>query len=169
MSSEFSRMVDVRFIDAKPMRLEADAAERAALAKRFGIVAIDRLAAEVVLEPARQGVAASGRLEADIVQSCAVSAEDVPVKLREDLNLRFVPDRPLPRPDEEVELDAEDLDEIEFTGNRFDLGEAVAQTLALAIDPFLEGPGADEFRRTSGYIGGERSSPFAALDKLKKG
>jgi len=68
-----------------------------------------------------------------------------------------------------VELAAGDLDEIEFTGTQFDLGEAVAQSLALAIDPFLEGRGAEEFRAKSGYFGEEKLNPFAALDKLKKG
>ena len=43
------------------------------------------------------------------------------------------------RPDEEVELEADDCDEIEFDGTQFDLGEALAQSLALAIDPFLTG------------------------------
>jgi uncharacterized metal-binding protein YceD (DUF177 family) len=168
VSSEFSRLVDIRFIDAAPLRLEADAGERAALAKRFGIVAIERLTAVVALEPGKKGVTATGTLDAEIVQSCAVSAEDVPVTLHEAVNLRFVPERAPARHDDEVELDAVDLDEIEFTGNRFDLGEAVAQTLALAIDPFLEGPGAEEFRRRSGFFGEERENPFAALSKLKK-
>lgn len=167
MSSEFTRMVDVRFIDAEPLHLEAGAAERAALAQRFGIVSIERLSAVVALEPVKQGVAATGTLDAEVVQSCAVSAEDVPVAIREPVNLRFVPERAPARPDEEVELGAEDLDVIEFSGNRFDLGEALAQTLALAIDPFLEGPGAEEFRKTAGYFGEERESPFAALGKLK--
>jgi uncharacterized metal-binding protein YceD (DUF177 family) len=168
VSSEFARLVDVRFIDAGPLRLEANEAERAALAKRFGIVSIGRLEAEVTLEPGKKGVAATGTLDAEIVQSCAVSAEDVPVTIHEPLSLRFVPERAPARPDEEVELDAEELDEIAFTGNRFDLGEAVAQSLALAIDPFLEGPGAEAFRRESGFFGEERQNPFAALDKLKK-
>ena len=48
---EFSRPVRVDTLGAAPRRLslEADAAERAALARRFGLVAIDRLAAEVAL------------------------------------------------------------------------------------------------------------------------
>lgn len=168
MSSEFSRMVDVRFIDAEPLRLEADAAECAALANRFAIVSIQRLSAVVALEPGKRGIAANGTLDAEIVQSCAVSAEDVPVTIHEPVNLRFIPERAPARPDDEIELGAEDLDEIEFSGNRFDLGEAIAQTLALAIDPFLEGPGADEFRKSAGIFGEERANPFAVLGKLKK-
>jgi uncharacterized metal-binding protein YceD (DUF177 family) len=168
MTPEFSRTVDTRSIGNDPVRLEANASERAALAKRFGIVAIHKLTAEVALEPVKGAILAAGTLNAQIVQSCAVSAEDLPVKLAEPLSLRFVPERAAGRPDQEVELDADDLDEIEFGGTQFDLGEAVAQSLALAIDPFLEGPGADEFRRTSGLFGADTANPFAALAKLKK-
>lgn len=165
---EFNRVVDTRSIGNHPVHLEANEAERAALAVRFGIVAINRLTAEVALEPAKGTIEATGQLTAEIVQSCAVSAEDIPVSIAEPLNLRFVPERGAGRPNEEVELEADDLDEIEYHGTQFDLGEAVAQSLALAIDPFLEGPGADDFRRTSGLFGEDTANPFAVLAKLKK-
>lgn len=168
MTPEFSRIVDTRSIGNEPVRLEANETERAALAKRFGIVAIDRLTAEVTLEPVKPAILAAGRLTAEIVQSCAISGEDLPVAVAEPLTLRFVPERGPGRPDEELELDAGELDEIEFSGTQFDLGEAVAQSLALAIDPFLEAPGADAFRRKSGFFGEDTANPFAALAKLKK-
>ena len=68
----------------------------------------------------------------------------------------------------EIELGADDLDEIEYSGTQFDLGEAVAQSLALAIDPFAVGPGAEEARQRAGIVGEEASGPFAALAALKK-
>lgn len=166
--SEFSRIVDTRSIGNDPLRLEATEAERAALATRFGIVAVERLTAVVELEPVKGGIKATGRLDAAIVQACAISSEDLPVAIAEPLTFRFVPAAGPARPDEEVELEADDLDEIEFTGTQFDLGEAVAQSLALAIDPFLEGPNADEFRKNSGFFGEDTANPFAALAKLKK-
>lgn len=165
---EFSRLVDTRSIGNHPVRLEANQAERVALAARFGIVAIGRLTADVTLEPVKGAILATGQLSAELVQSCAVSAQDVPVAVTEPLSLRFVSERGPSRPEKEIELDADDLDEIEFSGTQFDLGEAVAQSLALAIDPFLEGPGADEFRRTSGLFGEDVANPFAVLAKLKK-
>jgi uncharacterized metal-binding protein YceD (DUF177 family) len=161
-------MMDTRALGNEAVRLAANEAERAALATRFGIVAVNRLVAEVELAPAKRAILATGRLDAEIVQSCAISGEDVPVTVSEPLALRFVPQRRPGRPDEEVELGAEDLDEMEFSGTQFDLGEAVAQSLALAIDPFLEGPNADEFRKKSGYFGEDTANPFAALAKLKK-
>jgi hypothetical protein len=166
--SEFSRLIDTRSLGNDPVRLEATAAECAALAARFGIVAVERLTAEVELEPVKGGILATGRLDAAVVQACAVSSEDLSVTITDSLALRFVPAKGPGRPDEEIELDSRELDEIEFSGTQFDLGEAVAQGLALAIDPFLEAPNADEFRKNSGFFGDGAANPFAALAKLKK-
>ena len=66
-------------------------------------------------------------------------------------------------PDEEVELLADELDEIPFTGDSFDLGEAVAQTLALAIDPYAEGPQAERARAEAGIVTDDApAGPLAA-------
>ena len=164
---EFSRMIDVRQASGKQVQLEANEAERVALATRFGIVRIDRLEAEVLLDRVGEVVNATGRLEADIVQSCAVSSEDLPVQIREALAFRFVPEAAHTQPDEEVELSPEECDDIEYGGTSFDLGEAVAQSMALAIDPFLTGPGADEARHRAGLLSEGRAGPFAALAALK--
>lgn len=165
--SEFTRLFDVRSLPAAAIRLEATAEECAALAKRFDIVAIHAFEASVEMEKDGAAVDARGRLSARLVQSCAVSGEDLDVTLDEPVTLRFVPPAPPHRPDEEVELEAEDCDEIEFDGTQFDLGEALAQSLALAIDPFLTGPGADEARRKAGIVDEGASGPFAALKGLK--
>lgn len=164
---EFSREFDVRQCEGKAARLQANEAERAALSKRFGIVRIDRLEAEVVLHRKDRVVDARGTLEADIVQACAVSAEDLPVSVREEIAVRFVPEARSYGPDEEIELSAEECDEIEYEGSHFDLGEAVAQTLALAIDPFLVGPEAEEARKRPELNGSGDAGPFAALKDLK--
>jgi len=168
IESEFSRVVDTREADGKHIKLSATEAECAALAKRFLIVRIDRLEAEVTLERSGNRFDAKGTLDADIVQSCAVSAEDLPVKVRETLSFRFVPEAQSHQPDEEVELDADDLDEVEFTGTSLDVGEAVAQSLALAIDPFAVGPEAERARQRAGLLGEGQAGPFAALAALKR-
>lgn len=161
---EFSRMVDATRFDGKPVAIEANEAERAALAKRFGLVAIGRLEASVELSPEGAAVLAGGTLRASIVQSCAVSGEDLATEIDEPLALRFVPE-PAAAAAEEVELGEGELDEIPFTGRSFDLGEAVAQSLALAIDPYATGPGAEAVRRER--LGDEPVGPFAALGQLK--
>jgi uncharacterized metal-binding protein YceD (DUF177 family) len=162
---EFSRLIDARQVTPKAVTIEATADERKALARRFGIVAVHQLQATVRLERAGEVVAAHGRLSASIVQSCAVSGEDLPVRIDEPLALRFVPAKPVDV--EEIELEADELDEIPFEGDAFDLGEAVAQSLALAIDPYATGPEAERVRKE--VLSDEAASgPFAALAALKK-
>ena len=163
---EFSRMVDRRHLKAAPLRLVADEAEREALARRFSLVAIHRLEAEVSLEADGEAVDAKGTLWADIVQTCAISGDDLPVNIEEPLSLRFVPEVPVT--EEELELEEEELDEIPYSGTAFDLGEAVAQSLALAIDPFATGPEADRVRKEKGLFDEAAAGPFAALAALKK-
>jgi len=163
---EFSRPVDRRHISGQPLELEADEAERKALAKRFGLVRIDRLSARVQLASEADVVAVQGRLTARIVQSCAVSGEDLPVTIDEPVAFRFVPETAIE--EEEIELEEQDLDEIGYTGHSFDLGEAIAQTLALSIDPYATGPDADRARKEAGITDEAASGPFAALAALKK-
>ena len=162
----FSRPFDRRGITAELVRLSANEAECAALATRFAIPAVLRL--EAVLDISAEGevVSARGRIDADIVQSCAVSGEDLPVTISEPITLRFVRPRAY-APDAEIEVGGDELDEIEYTGTGFDLGEAVAQSLGLAIDPFIEGPDAERVRAEV-LSAQEPSGPFAALAALKK-
>jgi uncharacterized metal-binding protein YceD (DUF177 family) len=163
---EFSRPVDRRRLPAGPVELIAKEQERAALAERFGLVAIHRVEGQLTLDERGDSVIARGRLQADIVQSCAVSSEDLPVTIDEPLELRFVPERPIDA--EELELAADELDEIFFAGDELDLGEAVAQSLGLAIDPYAVGPEAERVRQEVGLSDEEASGPFAALAALKK-
>ena len=67
----------------------------------------------------------------------------------------------------EIELDFEDADEIEYDGDGFDLGEAVAQTTALAIDPYAEGPDAITYRAKIGLS--DDRAPQGPLAEMLKG
>lgn len=165
---EYSCLVDLRQVNDVPLTLVPDEAARRRLAGRFGITAIPAMQATVQLVREGERVTATGRLVADVIQSCRISAEDFPVHIDEPVHLRFVPPAGEIVPDEEVELTADDLDEIEYEGTAFDLGEALAQTLALAIDPFAEGPNADAFRAEHGLAGETPIGPFAALAALRK-
>lgn len=163
---ELSRMVKARPLPAGPVVIEASEAERAALAARFALGAVESLRAEVALEAKPRAIRATGRLRAAIQQPCAVSGEDFPVTIDEPIDLRFVElNQHSGNPeDEEIELEADDCDEIEYAGEMFDLGEAVAQTLGLAIDPYAEGPGADAARKAAGIVQeGEQLGPLADL------
>jgi len=164
---ELTRMVKARPLPAEPVVIEASEAERAALAARFGLGAVHSLRAEVALDQKPRAIRATGRLKAQIMQPCAVSDEDFPVTIDEAVDLRFVEDSGRAMTEDEaleIELEADDCDEIAFTGEMFDLGEAVAQTLGLAIDPYAEGPGADAARKAAGIVAeGEQDGPMAAM------
>lgn len=168
-------MFKVRPLPGETVVIEADEAERAKLAGRFGLTRIKSLRARIELETEKSAIRATGTLNAELVQPCAVSGEDFAVSISEDIDLRFVQELNLPTSqteDGEIEVDltADDSDEIEYEGEMFDLGEAVAQTLGLAIDPYAEGPAADEARKAAGLSDEDApSGPLAeALAALKK-
>ena len=119
----------------------------------------------MTITPENAAILVSGRIRAEIVQSCAISSELLPMRIDEPLVLRFVQARPAPVA-EEIELAAEELDEIEYEGSVFDLGEAVAQSLALTIDPYATGAEAETVRK-AGLLGDKVAGPFAVLAGLK--
>lgn len=172
-TSELTRPIKVKGLPGDTVVVEADAGERAALARRFGLPGIDLLRAEIDLEQRGKAIRATGTLKAAIRQACAISGEDFPANIEEPIDLRFVEETDLPAPDDveiEIELEADDCDEIEYSGDMFDLGEAVAQSLGLSIDPYAEGPNADAARKAAGIVQeGEQEGPLAAaLAALKK-
>lgn len=172
---EFSVPVDTRHLPGTPVRLTADEQERRALAKRFALTSLDRLEAEASLSQDGDGILVQGSLSADIVQQCVVSAEDLPTTIAATFRLLYLPaDRfeamlDASEADEDgIELSADDCDMLPMEGSSIDLGEAVAQTLALEIDPYPEGPNAERVRREMDLSEPDDSGPFAALKALKK-
>ncbi|MDF7776070.1 DUF177 domain-containing protein [Sphingomonas sp. AOB5] len=156
------------------LTVTADAAERAALAERFDLQAIDSLQASYKLRSEAGGVRATGHLSAKVVQSCVVTGDPVPAAVDEDFDIRFLPEGSSSDSDE-VELSEDECDTVFFTGGAIDLGEAAAETLALALDPFPRSPAAGETLKTAGVISedeaealkAKESSPFGALAGLK--
>ncbi len=137
MVPEFSR--PERLARPPPeVRVVASAAECAALARRLGLPAIASLACRFRLVPAAQGaVHAEGKLEAVVAQVCVVSGEVFEALVAERFVVRFVP-----AGSEDPEPDLADDDEIPCVGETMDLGEAAAEQLALALDPYPRAPGA---------------------------
>ena len=173
-TNELVRLIKPRAIPAGTMEVEANETERAALAKRFGITAIHALTARVDFSKKDDAVVASGTFNATVEQPCAVTRDDITYDISEAFSLRFLPAGKFGEYEEdaEFELTEEDLDEIEYEGETFDLGEAIAQELGLAIDPYREGPDADAMREEAGIESDEDrkpSGPLAdALAALKK-
>ena len=166
---EFSRPVRIDTLGEAPrtLSIEADEAERAALARRFGFLTLDRLAADIALSRKNEWVSARGTLRAALTQSCVATGEPVPEEVEEAFEVEF---RPHPRPgdaDEEVELGGKELDVAFYDGAMVDVGEAVAETLSLAVEPYPRAPGSDEALRAAGVKDEQEAGPFSALAALK--
>jgi uncharacterized metal-binding protein YceD (DUF177 family) len=154
------------------MAIEADEAERAALAARFGFAALSRLHAEIELVRKGEAVAATGTLRAALAQACVATGDPVEEEVEEAFAITFRP-HPAAAADEEVELGGDELDVVFHDGGLIDVGEAAAETLSLAVDPYPRSPAAEAALREAGVRSEEearlQSSPFAALkDKLGK-
>ena len=67
-----------------------------------------------------------------------------------------------------AELGEGDLDTIFHDGSAIDLGSAIADTLALSLDPYPRSAGADAALKEAGVLTEEEASPFAALAALKE-
>jgi uncharacterized metal-binding protein YceD (DUF177 family) len=167
--AEFSRPVrlDTLGEGERTITLAAEPAERAALARRFTLAALDRLEAEVRMRRDGTTIHLRGTLRAAVTQTCVASGEPLPVTLAEDFNLRFEPTNTEGTDGEEIGLSEADCDTVFYAGSAIDVGEAVAETLLLALDPFPRHPDADAILRAAGVLSEEDAGPFAALKALR--
>jgi hypothetical protein len=145
--------------------ISANAEERAALAARFALLALDRLEAEVRLARLPGGlVRLSATLGAEAAQACIVSEEPVPARIEDSFSLLYG------AVDEarEVVLDGAAETVEPLAGSSIDIGEAVAQQLSLVLDPF---PLAEDVADPQPAPVAEDSgaeSPFAALKHWRR-
>jgi uncharacterized metal-binding protein YceD (DUF177 family) len=157
---ELSRIVRLDRVPARGMEIDVTAsdAERTALAKRFELLELPVLKADVAIRPGLGGAwTVSGRLVAEVVQACVVTLEPVPQSIDETFDLRFAagaggssddPDAPEP-----------------LEGDTIDVGAVVADHLSLALDPFPRAPGAAY--EPAPEPADAKPNPFAALEQLK--
>jgi uncharacterized metal-binding protein YceD (DUF177 family) len=173
--AEFSRPVSVLRLgsDAMTYRINATGEERAALARRFDLVSLDHFAAEMTLSRHGGDVRLAAEIVADFVQLCCLTLEPFASNLVDRSTLLF---RRKPPP---VDLGVDEEDYEVLVGDEIDIGEAAAQQLSLALDPFPRVPGAtiDEFVISGSEIavagqltteGEAPRRPFAELAKLVK-
>jgi uncharacterized metal-binding protein YceD (DUF177 family) len=155
--------------DGDRLDLVADGPEREAIAKRLGLQALDRLESHVTLSRTGEVVRATGRIGASLDQSCVVTSEPVPAHVDEPFEILFTPEPAKADADEEIELGESDCDVVFHDGAVIDLGTAIADTLALSLDPYPRSASADAALKEAGVLTEEQASPFAVLAKLKGG
>ncbi|MDH3473459.1 MAG: DUF177 domain-containing protein [Rhodospirillales bacterium] len=173
---EFSRPLPADRIGAEEVEqaIEATAEERAALARRFDLLALDHLTARLTLRrlEGRPLIRVRGDFEAELTQACVVTLEPVPSRPGGSISLLFslAPELEGVGGEVFVDLDAEDPPEPVPPGG-IDLGEIVAEQLALALEPYPRAPGAHLETAEWGGAAPEdedKASPFKVLASLKK-
>lgn len=163
MTPEFSRPQAVAAIgpDGLTATIEANAAERAALARRFDVPRLDALRADLQLTQQREGLGITGAVAAHGAQRCRVSGQLVDFVLAEPVNCLYVPDPEAMA----AQLDPEDDVDLDELSDSVDLGEMVAQIFALGLDPYPRR--ADLPAEPVSQAAGPPTSPFAVLARLK--
>jgi uncharacterized metal-binding protein YceD (DUF177 family) len=154
--------------DGERLELAADEAERNAIARRLGLESLSCLEAHAALTRSGDVVRATGRLAGSLEQACVVTGEPVAAHVDEPFDLVFVPEPQIDSKEEEIELGESDLDVVFHDGSSIDLGGAIADSLALSLDPYPRSASADAALKEAGALIEAEASPFAALAKLMK-
>lgn len=162
MTAELHRPLAVERVGAAGVDfvVEATPAECSALAVRMQLPEVHSLACRFHLEQeAGDSVIARGHLIAQVVQTCVISLEDFATTVEERFVVRFVPTG-----QESDDPDPEALDEIPYIDGVLELGEAAAEQLALALDPYPRAPDAILPQSEDAAS----PHPFAGLSALKR-
>lgn len=178
-NAPFSRRVRVETVPEGGLErlVEADEAERAALARLNGLPAIARLEGKFALRRAGRGmIRVIGDVHAEVTQTCVVSLEPFDVVVDEPVDVRFAPpagDDPKSRPrssgagDEgAVALSGEEEPDPIIDG-AIDLGGLALEFMILALDPYPRKPGV-EFHSPSPKSALSESRGPPRVDATKK-
>lgn len=173
---EFSRPISVRDIGSGAHRhchIAANEDERERLSARLGILGIDRLEADlqVTMAAGGSGIRVEGMLRADVTQACVVTLEPVKAHIEASFERIYSEEEKVDDRDE-IELAPEVGEPTEaLIGGAFDAGEAVAEQLALELNPFPRAPNVEFHGYASGGTEGDsaKQGPFVALSRLKRG
>ncbi len=150
---ELSRRIQVRTLGtmragsiALDTTVEASPAECAALARRLDVPSVQAVRCRFRLSGADPSgrVTADGLLQATLDRICVATLDQFTATVAEQFTVRFVPDEQMPDDATrgEASLDPDEDDDLPYGNGTIDLGEAAAEQLALALDPYPHKPGA---------------------------
>ncbi len=169
--NEFSRAIKLTDIGTGETvhEISANEAERTELAERFELFALSLMTAKISLSRNTKGIQAKGQLRCELAQTCTATGEAVAEIIDEEIDVIFVSP---PTEDGDVELESGECDTMFHDGKLVDLGEAAAQTMGLALNPYPRSKRADAKLRAAGVKSEDEeravSGPFAALAALKE-
>src|SRR3546814_9255419 len=112
MTAEFPLIVTLAdAAHGRTITVEACAGTREAIARRLGLLALDRFSLVAEIRAIAGGIGARGEVSADVVQACAATDLPVPATIAEPFDLRFLRDVDAPVGEEEaIEIGRDDLD-----------------------------------------------------------
>ncbi len=166
--NEFTHVVKISEIGnhSHNILLSADANARSGLMARFDLASLDSLNAEVSLKHEAADIVATGRFTASLAQICIATGDPVPAQIDEAIHIRFITE-PTTNGEVELELAPEDCDTMFHDGQIIDLGEAVAQSLGLALNPYPRSREAEKILKAAGVKSEDDIIPTGALAGLK--
>lgn len=172
---EFSRPVNVERLPdlGRHWTVEPTPEEALALAGRFSLTALTSLKGVLHVKPFAGGslLKVMGMMTAVVEQNCVVTLQPLSTTISEEIDRIFSFNAPKELP-LEVEWTVEDQDLPDpVVDGMIDLGEIVAEQLALSIDPYPRAEGV-AFTVPDAVIGvtangPEKENPFSALAGLK--
>lgn len=165
----------VRLADVPPSglhlrRSDLAAADLAAFAAFIGVREMAAFDLDIHVRPYRgDGLAVTGRVGADVTQTCVVTLESIVNRIDEEIEITFRPEdklKPHLVQDEEdgLSIDASVAADDPLVGGAVDAAAIAAEFLALGVDPYPRKPDA----RFEPQSAGTEASPFAGLSKLKR-
>lgn len=168
VTNEFTHVVKISEIGnhSHNIKLSADADARSGLMARFDLAALDMLDAEISLKHESADIVATGRFTANLAQYCIATGDPVPAQIDEPVHIRFITE-PTTNGEVELELAPDDCDTMFHDGQTIDLGEAVAQSLGLALNPYPRSPEAEKILKAAGVKSEDEVVPTGALAGLK--
>lgn len=168
VTNEFSHVVKISEIGnhSHNIKLSADDEARSGLIARFDLAALDSLDAELSLKHEAADIIVTGRFTASLAQYCIATGDPVPARIDDAIHIRFI-NEPTTNGEVELELAPDDCDTMFHDGQTIDLGEAVAQSLGLALHPYPRSPEAEKTLRAAGVKSEGEVVPTGALAGLK--
>jgi len=170
-TNEFSRIVTPDRLGGPKVTesIEASLAEREAVARRLGILSVERLAAQVTVKSVgNQLFRVLGAWQAEVRQACVVTLEPVAESLEGDFEVDYQAGDAAASHEADVVIDPEAADPAEILPEEgIDLGELVVQEVSVALDPYPRAPGAEVPEQYRPPEVEEDEGPFSALKALK--
>lgn len=121
--------------------IEANRAEREALARLGRLDGVEKLVATLSVRQRGKELRVNGMLEADVLYNCVRTLDSFPAHISEKISVRFAP--PQEHGGKHVDLSFGDDAPEPLIDGRANLGSLVEEFFLLSLDPYPHKPGSD--------------------------